>query len=118
GARASMARRSAKVAGRMGVGLFLVYVVWAVTLFDLHYFLGNVVAAPLGRLLLLVYIPLLAMVALQGPAILVSMKSWVWYPPLLLMLFAGLGSIPVVINTMMAKTGLQTLLLYYVLAVG
>ena len=43
------------------------YAVWAVTVFDLHFFLGNVVAAPLGKLGTAVYVPLLLILAVQGP---------------------------------------------------
>jgi len=99
-------------------GLLLVYALWAILLFDLHYFLGNVVAAPLGRVATLVYIPLLGLIFLQGPAALMKVKAWVWYAPYLVLLVAAFAGLAVASNLAMAKIAIQYLVLFYVMALA
>jgi len=100
------------------ITLWMVYFAWAEILTDFHYFLGAMVAQPLGKLATLIFLPLALVTALQGPTIMATMKSWVWYPPFLLLLVAAVASLPVAVNLLMAKIGLQTLAFYYILAVA
>jgi len=93
-----------------------VYVLWAIMFFDLNYFFAMKVAAPLGRIANYFFVILLVFIAFR--ALTTSTKRWFWYPPLLLLLFASVGSFPVVANTFIAWQGIQTVLSYCVLAVA
>ncbi|HWO89857.1 MAG TPA: O-antigen ligase family protein [Gemmatimonadales bacterium] len=87
-------------------------------IFDLHFFLGNVVAAPLGRAASLAYGTLLVMMAFQAPALIAFRELWVWYAPFLLLLLSAAATVPTAANLGFARMFTQYLLVYYVLAVA
>ena len=101
-----------------GLGLWLVYAAWATLLMDLHYFVGIIIAPPLQTAATVLFGGLIVLIALQGPTILASMKSWVWYPPFVLLLGAAAASLPIAINTGLARGYLQYLVIYYVVIVA
>lgn len=107
---------SAGPAPRTTLPLFLLYAVWAVTLFDLQYFFGNVVWSPLGRLGTVVYIPLLIMIAVRAPIYAAASRGWVWYPPLMMLLLSAVVTAPFATNTGFARLVVIQLFLYNVLA--
>ena len=92
--------------------------VWALTLFDFHFFLSNVVAQPFVYLLHLGYPLLFLVVALKAPAIIAREKPWVWYPPLLLIVLVAAVTLPFAANKNLAKVSLLFLLNYYALALA
>jgi hypothetical protein len=95
-----------------------VYFVWALTLFDFHFFLSNVVAGPLVYILYFGYPLLLLFVALKAPSIVAGEKPWVWYPPLLLIVVVGLITMLFAENKNLAKISLLFLVQYYALALA
>ena len=116
--RRSRPQAGAAARSQGGVALWLVYLAWAMLLFDFHFFMGIVIAGPLQKVATLIFLALIAMVALQGPAILGTMKSWVWFPPFLVMIVAMVASMPLAINLALARTCLQYFVIYYVVTVA
>jgi len=100
------------------IPLLVLYAAWAVTLFDLHYFLVAFVSPAFGRLGTALYLPLLLMTVVQGPMLITSARNRQWYPPFLLLLLAAFCSLPAAVNLLIAKDRIQILLVYYALAVA
>lgn len=106
------------LSGRGSIPLLHLYFVWALTVLDLQYFLGNLVAPPLLMLVNLGYPPLLLMMALRGPVLVFTNKPWVVYAPvLILVLVAGL-TFPFAANKEYARLSLTYLVIYYTVAVA
>jgi len=99
-------------------GRKVVVALWAIILFDLHYFLGGMVASPLGRLLTLVILLLLAVIAFDLPRIIAKEQRWVWYLPFALLLVSTLISLPRADNQIIARSNVQFLVIYYLLALS
>jgi len=94
------------------------YFVWAMTLFDFHFFLANTISQPLIYIVRLGYPPLLLMMALQGPSIMVMAKKWVWHPPLLLLLIVSAITVPMAANKELAVFALQYFVIYYAMSLA
>jgi O-antigen ligase len=117
--QASFARGTQEpIAQKPGFAVLYVYVAWAMTLFDLHFFLGSMIAPPLGQLGSLVFVPLILMMVVQGPAILAVEQRWVWYPPFLMLLVTAISGFFTAINVGNVREVVQPLLIYYVLALA
>jgi O-antigen ligase len=98
--------------------LRLVYLLWATQLFDLHYFLGEMIAPPLGRFQSIVYVLFLGAALLNPPLQYVARRHWVWYPAFGLMVVAAAISTPGAPNIVMAWGGLKLLAMQYLLCVA
>ena len=118
GGRRSISRVRPLAIDKRRLGAWIVLSAWAVTLFDLHYFLGTMVAAPFGKLATLTFASLLLAIALEAPTVLTTMRPWVWYAPFLMMVLGGVASMVGAVSLGLAKTGLQYLITYYALAVA
>jgi O-antigen ligase len=98
--------------------LMQLYFVWALLLFDLHFFFGNVIAQPLVYMVHLGYPPLLLLIALNGPVIIATGERWRWFPPLLLFLIVAALTLPFTVNKALAKPIFLFILNYYCVAVA
>lgn len=98
--------------------LIHVFFVWALTLFDFHFFLSSAVAQPLVYILYLGYPVLLLFVALRAPSIIATEKPFIWYPAFLLLLVVGFITFPTAENRNLAKISMLFLLQYYALALA
>jgi O-antigen ligase len=112
------ARRNPQRGINASLPLLHLYFVWALTLFDFQFFLGNVVASPLIYVLYLGYPPLLLMMAIQGPMIMVMAKRWMWFPAMFALLAIAVMTVPIADNKQLARQAAQYLLIYYVIALG
>jgi O-antigen ligase len=92
--------------------------VWALTLFDFHFFLANVVAQPFVYLLHFGYPLLFLVLALKAPAVIAREKPWVWYAPLLIIVLIAGVTLPFAANKNLAKVSLLFLMNYYALALA
>jgi hypothetical protein len=110
-------RRVPAAAHSTGAALKLLYLVWAVYLFDLHFFVSIKGSPAIGRLFNYAFIPLVA-IALIRLATTVAERPWIAYPPFILLFVAAAGAYPAIENTFMAWLALQTMIAYYGLAVG
>jgi hypothetical protein len=110
-----MQRRNADNS-RLTLGLLAVYAVWAVMLFDLNFFVAVYGVPAIGRVVNLAFVPLLALVVFHG--ITTPTRAWMWYPQLLLLLVAGLATIPILTNWFLGWVGIQILLSHYAIGVA
>lgn len=102
--------------GRSPTAVRIVQVLWALILFDLHFFLGELVAPPLGRVLSFATIAILIVLALDLPRILASERVSALFAPFLMLVLAGFLSLPVAENQLVARNAVQYLVVYYILA--
>lgn len=93
-------------------------VLWAIILFDLHYFLGGMIASPLGRLLTLVILVLMVVILLDLPRVMAKEQRWVWYLPFVLLIISSFISLPRAENQIIARSNVQYLVIYYLLALA
>ena len=117
-ARASRPVQARGSRARLPFTVMHLYLVWAITLFDLHFFLNYMVAEPLIYVVYLGYPPLILMMFFQAPVILVGAKRWVWFAPLLLWLVVAGMVTPFATNAKLAKDSFQILLVMYVVTLG
>lgn len=106
------------MAHRTTATLAFVYFVWTMMLLDYHFFLGERVFGPLGKMGVFTYIPLIALIAAQAPALVGNARGYVWYPPLLALAAVGFIGSLMAINLAAARGALQLLLIYLVFSVG
>lgn len=100
-----------------GPGLYLVYLAWAMMLFDGNFFLAALLGAPLGRLATLIYLPMIALALIRLPDLLGSKRSWILYPPLALFMLTALLSLPTAPNIGFVRDAMKLLLVYYALII-
>lgn len=98
-------------ARRVGLGLGLVYVLWAIVLFHPQWF----VAAHGARIALKIPTALFILLAVVT---LLHAKPGIWYPPLLVSVLLAFVTLPFASNIAYAIKPTKQLLLYYVLLVG
>lgn len=114
---ARLVRRPDARRERIELGLALTYVLWAILLFDLHYFAAFKIVPKLGLLANLAFVPVLGLSlfkAMTGR----TARWWVWYVPFALLVVAAFGSAPVQVNRWMGWLGTQVMLSYYTLALA
>ncbi|MGH7678106.1 MAG: O-antigen ligase family protein [Gemmatimonadaceae bacterium] len=110
-----MARRAAS---EWSLPVLHLYFVWALVIFDFHFFLAAKIAQPMVYLVYLGFPPLILSMLLRAPTILVTAKRWVWDPPMLTLVILGLVTLPLAANKEFARLSFQSLLIYYAITVG
>lgn len=117
-ARESVWSRILPRASDVSLPVLYMYALWFIILFDPHRWLASLGLTPFNRLASVAFLPLVVIIPLQGPAILLNMRKWVWYPLFLSFVVVALITIPLAPNRGLAWETVQPFVLYYLLAVG
>lgn len=114
-------RRLASAVGRVERKPFAVvfmYVMWAVTIFDLHRWLGSVGASILQRSQAFLFYGLIVLLAISAPKLLSRLKAENLVAPLLFYVAVAVVALPFAESFKAARNITQMLLLYYLLVIA
>ncbi len=107
-----------KTAAMSRAPVLYIYALWALIIFDPHRWLASLGPGFLDRMGTVLFLPLVILMLVRGPMIAAWAKSWMVYPAFLAYIAFAVGTAPLAYNRSVAWETVQSLILFYLLALG